>query len=183
MNTVQPIRDQKQIRTLKNNLRDKDEKYYIMFTLGINVGLRVSDVLKLKVGDILGKTHVVVIEQKTGKTKRFFMNEKLQKEIAEYVEKRGYGADNYLMQSRKGENKPISRVQAYRVLNECAEGTSITEIGTHTMRKTFGYWHYKQFHDVATLQKLFNHASPSITLRYIGITDEEIDKQMQKFYI
>ena len=62
MNTVQPIRDQKQIRTLKNNLRAKDEKYYIMFTLGINVGLRVSDVLKLKVGDILGKTHVVVVE-------------------------------------------------------------------------------------------------------------------------
>lgn len=183
MNTVQPIRNQKQLRTIKNNLKAKDEKYYIMFLVGINVGLRVSDVLKLKVGDILHKTHVIIIEQKTGKTKRFFVNCKLQKEIAEYIAKRGYSDEDYLIQSRKGTNKPLSRIQAYRILNECAEGTSISEIGTHTMRKTFGYWHYKQFHDVATLQKLFNHSSPSITLRYIGITDEEIDKQLQDFFL
>jgi len=183
MNTVQPIRNQKQLRTLKNNLKARNEKYYIMFLVGINIGLRVSDVLNLKVGDILGKTHVIIIEKKTGKTKRFFIHDKLQEEIATYVAKMGYSDEDYLVQSRKGVNKPLSRFQAYRVLNECAEGTSISEIGTHTMRKTFGYWHYKKFHDVATLQKLFNHSSPSITLRYIGITDEEIDKQLQDFFL
>jgi len=48
----------------------------------------------------------------------------------------------------------------------------LDEVGTHTMRKTFGYWHYKEFGDVADLQQLFNHSSQSVTLRYIGIAQE-----------
>jgi integrase len=49
------------------------------------------------------------------------------------------------------------------------------------MRKTFGYWHYQQYHDVAMLQTIFNHSSPSITLRYIGINQDEIDKSYRDF--
>lgn len=52
-------------------------------------------------------------------------------------------------------------------------------IGTHTMRKTFGYWYYKQSKDIATLQSILNHSHPEITLRYIGITDEEIENSLQ----
>ena len=54
-------------------------------------------------------------------------------------------------------------------------------VGTHTMRKTFGYHHYKQFNDVALLQKILNHSSPSITLRYISIYQEEIDSSYNSF--
>ena len=56
-------------------------------------------------------------------------------------------------------------------------------IGTHTMRKTFGYWFYKQTKDVAKLQSLLNHSHPEITLRYIGITDEEIEADLQHFVL
>lgn len=56
-------------------------------------------------------------------------------------------------------------------------------IGTHTLRKTFGYFHYKRYKDVALLQQLFNHASPSITLRYIGITQDEIDDTLADFFL
>ena len=49
------------------------------------------------------------------------------------------------------------------------------------MRKAFGYWHYQQFHDVALLQTIFNHSSPSITLRYIGINQEKIDDSYRNF--
>jgi integrase len=59
----------------------------------------------------------------------------------------------------------------------------LDHIGTHTMRKTFGYWHYKQFKDVAQLQMIFNHSHPQITLRYIGITEEEIEQNMKEFKI
>jgi integrase len=86
-----------------------------------------------------------------------------------------------LIQSRKGDNKPISRIQAYRVLNEVAEQLGLEEVGTHTMRKTFGYHHYKKNHDVAILQDIFNHSAPSITLRYIGITDDEKDNSLKDF--
>lgn len=54
-------------------------------------------------------------------------------------------------------------------------------IGTHTMRKTFGYWHYKQFKDVAELQMILNHSHPRITLDYIGITEEQIEQNMKNF--
>ena len=63
--------------------------------------------------------------------------------------------DDYLFPSRKGD-KPITRVQAYRILNDVAEKLGIEEVGTHTLRKTFGYWHYQQYKDVAILQDIFN---------------------------
>ncbi|WP_397540271.1 tyrosine-type recombinase/integrase [Rummeliibacillus pycnus] len=54
-------------------------------------------------------------------------------------------------------------------------------MGTHTMRKTFGYHHYKQHKDVAVLQQLFNHSAPSITMKYIGVTEDEVDATMEDF--
>jgi integrase len=56
-------------------------------------------------------------------------------------------------------------------------------IGTHTMRKTFGYWYYKQTKDVAKLQIILNHSHPRITLKYIGITDEEIEDSLNDFVL
>jgi integrase len=88
---------------------------------------------------------------------------------------------NVTFSSRKG-NKPITSIQAYRQLNKAADMCDIKDgIGTHTMRKTFGYWYYKQSKDIARLQRLLNHVHPEITLRYIGITDEEIENSLQSF--
>lgn len=181
MNTVQPIRDTKKINAMKTLLKAKDEKYYIMFRIGINVGLRVSDILKLKVSDVRNKDHATITEQKTNKTKRFLIPTSLQKELAKYIKDNNMADGDYLIQSRKGDNKPISRIQAYRVLNDVAEQLGLEEVGTHTMRKTFGYHHYKKNHDVAILQDIFNHSAPSITLRYIGITDDEKDNSLKDF--
>ena len=77
--------------------------------------------------------------------------------------------------SRKG-SSAIQRNQAYKILNEAARTVGIQEsIGTHSMRKTFGYHAYKSGIDIALLQKIFNHSCPSVTLRYIGITQDSID--------
>ena len=51
------------------------------------------------------------------------------------------------------------------------------------MRKTFGYHHYQKFKDVAMLQKIFNHSSPQITLRYIGIEQEQIEESYANFIL
>ena len=56
-------------------------------------------------------------------------------------------------------------------------------IGTHTMRKTFGYWYYKETRDIASLQMILNHSHPEITLKYIGITDEEIENSLSRFVL
>ena len=183
MNLVQPIRDKKKIDLMKILLRERSEKYLMLFDFGINSGLRISDILKLKVEDVEGVDHITVKEKKTGKQKRFLINRKFRKEVETYIRTMKLGSGDYLFPSRKGENKPISRVQAYRVLSECGKQADIEEVGTHTLRKTFGYWYYQKYHDVAMLQNIFNHSAPSVTLRYIGITDEMKDKTLEDFYL
>ena len=180
MNYVQPIRakaviDDMKIELMKNNYRD-----YFLFIIGINTGFRVSDILELKVSDVKGGQHIIIKEKKTGKTKRAYVSKQLKKDIDKYTA--NMGENEYLFPSQKG-NKPIGRVQAYRILNNAAKKVGLDEIGTHTLRKTFGYWHYKQHKDVAVLQELFNHSSPSITKLYIGIRQDEIDNTMKDFYL
>ena len=165
---------------MKNLLLRKGIRDYLLFVLGINTGLRISDALLLKVADVRNKSHIIITEQKTGKTKRFLINAQLAQEIDKCIV--GMDDDDYLFVSR-GSTKPISRVQAYRILNEAADKVGLSEIGTHTLRKTFGYWHYQQFKDVAILQDIFNHSAPSITLRYIGITDDNKDETIKDFFL
>ena len=87
----------------------------------------------------------------------------------------------YLFKSRKGQNKPITRVQAYRIIRNAGERVGINNLGSHTIRKTFGYWFYKETKDIVLLQKLFNHSNPSITLHDIGIEQDEIDNAYENF--
>ena len=181
MKLVQPIRDREKLEEMKMELLKIGYKNYLMFVVGINTGLRISDMLELKVNDLRDQTHIKIIEQKTNKIKRFLINSSLKIEIDKYI--RLMSDEEYLFQSRKGENKPISRVQAYRILNSAAEHVGLHKVGTHTLRKTFGYWHYKQNKDVALLQQIFNHSSPSVTLRYIGINEDIKDKSIENFYL
>ena len=177
MNEVQPIRDKEIIAKFKNKLLKKSYRDYMLFVVGINTGLRISDILPLRVKDITG-THIIIKEQKTGKNKRLWINNTLRTELDKYIA--DMDDNDLLFPSRKGD-KPISRIQAYRILNDVAEELGVPEIGTHTLRKTFGYWHYKQFKDVALLQEIFNHSAPSVTLRYIGINADLMDESMKNF--
>lgn len=180
MEYVQPIRDEKKIEEMKSLLKETGTRNLLLFCMGINTGLRISDLLKLRVFDVKEKSHVEIREQKTGKIKRFPIIGNLQVMIEEYVKNKPL--TDYLFKSRNGENSPITRVMAYKIINTVSRKCSITErIGTHTLRKTFGYHHYKRFHDVAILQYLLNHSSPSITLKYIGITDDNVEETLQQF--
>lgn len=180
---VQPIRSPEQIQEMKKALlKYCSYRDYILFTLGINVGLRVGDLLRLKVRDVTEGTHISLIEEKTGKVRRFLVNNALKKELNKYVRKYGLQPDDYLFKSRKG-TEPISTTQAYRVLNKAADMAGVPDIGTHTMRKTYGYWHYKRHKNVAVLQEILNHSSPNITMRYIGINQDVIDETMEDFFL
>ena len=179
MKKVEPIRDKSRIEEMKLALKKQNYRDYIMFMVGINTGLRISDILKLKVKDVRNKTHIEITEGKTDKTKNILINNNLKSELDEYIiNMKDY---EYLFQSQKGANKPISRVQAYRVLQKSAKKIGLEKVGTHTLRKTFGYHHYQENKDVALLQELFNHSSPSITLDYIGINQDVMDKSMKNF--
>jgi len=113
--------DKSKIEEMKRALLDSGYRDYMLFVLGINTGLRISDLLQLQVADVKDKTHVTITEGKTDKTKRFFINPQLREEIANYVQ--GMDDGDFLFQSQKGENRPISRVQAYRILEQGSAGS------------------------------------------------------------
>jgi integrase len=184
---VQPLRTAEEIEEMKLAIKrgnkgtpkrpDLAERDVLIFLLGINSGLRVSDLIKLKVSDVKGKDYFFIEEGKT-KKKRKVNVDMLRKEIERYIENRH--SDEYLFKSQKG-NGHITTTQVYRILETAGDYIGRDDIGTHTMRKTFGYHHYKQFKDVAILQEIFNHAAPSITKRYIGIRQDEIDESLNGF--
>jgi len=181
MKFVQPIRDKDKITEIKALLLKSNYRNYALFTLGINTGFRISDILEIKVSDVINKTHIAIKEKKTGKLKKAYINSSLKEELDKYIF--DMNDDDFLFRSREGENKPISRVRAYQLLTDVAKKVGLEEIGTHTLRKTFGYWHYKQHKDIALLQELFNHSAPSVTLRYIGINQDAMDASLQDFYL
>jgi len=187
MRTVEAIKDPKLIEEIKKHLYNRNPKYWMLWVLGTNTGLRVSDILKLRVSDVKDADHAWINEQKTTKDRRLYFNRQLKKTINDYIRQQGLSDNDYLIQSQKRREEPMSRQWAYTVLNEAAKTCGINtkehRVGTHTMRKTFGYWHYQRHHDVVLLQKIFNHSAPSVTLRYIGVTDDMIDQSLEDFFI
>lgn len=180
MTTVEPIRNKKDIKKVENVLSQQSKRNLLLFVLGTNCGLRISDLLSLNIGDVRNKTHIQIVEKKTGKFKKFPINDRLKPMIEEFV--KGKRDKEPLFKSHWG--KRLDRVTAYYLIRDACEKAGLQErIGTHSMRKTFGYHHYQQFKDVVILQKIFNHSSPQITLRYIGIEQDQIDYSYSNFIL
>lgn len=189
MEFVQPLRSRADIARVKEVLKSRNLRDYTLFVLGIYTGLRISDLLKLRVQDVAtaeGKKLVIreslsLREMKTGKAKIIVLN-KTARSVLKQLLRLGHPAlEDPLFVSRKkdddGKRRPIGRRQAYRFLSSAAREAGITErIGTHTLRKTFGYHNYRKGFDITKLQQIFNHASPAVTLAYIGFTQDEIDE-------
>lgn len=178
MNTVEPIRDRSLIVMIEAILAKKGARNLLLFVLGTNSGLRISDMLALNVGDVKNKSHIEIQEIKTGKKKKFPINNKLKRLIQSFT--LGKESNEPLFLSQK--NNRLSRGQAYKIIHDACREVGITyNIGTHSLRKSFGYHHYKQYKDVAILQTILNHSAPSITLKYIGINQDIIDESYNNF--
>nr|WP_090841058.1 site-specific integrase [Alkalicoccus daliensis] len=175
---VAPIKNKEKIEKMKKVLAASSQRNYFLFILGLNSGLRVSELLELRVKDVRGKRSVERLERKTGKVKYFPLNKETRENINNYIS--GMLDTDFLFTSRKT-GKPLHRDRAYKILKEAAEEAGISEFGTHTLRKTFGYHFYLKHEDAAILQKLFNHSSVSVTLKYIGISQEEIEAGLEDF--
>lgn len=180
MSLVEPIRDKDDIQAMKDYLREWNERNYMLFLTGISTGLRVGDILRLKVKDVQG-WHVIIREQKTKKNRRTKMTRTLKNELREYIKDKE--PHEYLFQSRSGRNKPLNRRTVHWILKTAAEELGIENIGTHSMRKTFGYHYYQKYKNVADLMDMFNHSSSQITMIYIGVRQDDLDRKMSNFDI
>jgi integrase len=176
--TVEPIREKEVLEKIKSILSASSSRDHFLLILGLNTGLRLGDMLPLKVQDVKGKKFIKIVEKSTGKIKRFPLNKELREQITEYT--LGMEDNDYLFASRKTK-KPVQRDRAYKIIKRAAEEAGVEFVGTHTMRKTFGYHFYQKYKDVNFLQTLFNHSSQSVTLRYIGVSQEEIDETIDDF--
>ncbi|OGO77185.1 MAG: recombinase XerD [Clostridiales bacterium GWB2_37_7] len=178
--TVEPIRDKVKIKQMYQYLHGKDSKYDLIFKFGLNTGLRISDILPLRVKDIFVNSgefrdYLVLKEKKTKKEKKIKLNDALRKRIKPYVKENNLLSEDYLFPSKKGTH--IGRIQAYRVLKEAADLVGIENFGTHSLRKTWGYWTYKMSkYNIGLIMDTFNHSSQSITLRYIGVNQDQKDE-------
>lgn len=177
--TVKPFKEEdvKNILILLQKKRDKsiEVKYqkiydrdWMLFKIGVNSALRIEDLAQLKVDDNLLRGYLYTREMKTGKEQSFEMNDQLAKDIKEYIKRNNLYTGEYLFQSRKGKNKPITRQNAYIRLRNYADEVGVRyPIGCHSMRKFFARNYYEKTGDILTLQKMLNHSSYIVTLRYI----------------
>lgn len=191
MKIVEPIREKKQIDAIKVILASgkKGKRNELLFSIGINTAYRISDLRRLKISDVLiisrdrvvAKERLEMKEQKTGKHNSIIISKKLQKLILEYCktefsdELANRDFDHYLFPSQKGNDKPMKRQTVWEILSNAAKTIGVNNIGSHSMRKTFGYFLYKNGTSVEIIQELLNHSSQRETLRYIGITQEDKD--------
>ncbi|KRN47610.1 bacteriophage integrase [Pediococcus pentosaceus] len=175
---VQPLRTQQEINDFLFCLRRNKnaERDVFLFLIGINSGLRMSDIVKLKKKDVISSKNPRIVEQKTGKTRILYLSS-LQELIQDYT--KDLEPEDYLFPSTKGGHLEVNTV--YQMFQKVAAILDRDDIGTHTLRKTFGYHYYKKTKDVATLMEIFGHSSEKITKRYIGINEDEISETLLNF--
>lgn len=181
MEYVDAIRDTGKIKAIKKLLKEQSPRDYLLFVLGINTGLKISEMLTIKWSDILKERGTIknFIERDSEHEMPIYINTKVKNAICFYLSYISFDYSDYVFKSSKT-NEPISRQQAYRIINKAAKKVGIEgNIGTHSMRKTFGYHAYKKGIAIALLQKIFHHTSSSETLKYLGIKkDEEIKTEI-----
>ncbi|CEG26944.1 tyrosine-type recombinase/integrase [Bacillus sp. B-jedd] len=173
MEFVDPIKDIEQINAIKEELRGHSQRDVLLFVFGINTGIRVSDLLSLRVKDVWDEDSMneflIIHENDEEEAKAFYLNNSIRNELEPYLKEHKLAGCSYLFKSKKNE-LPITRQQAYRIINAAAKKVGVSgKIGTHTLRKTFGYHAYRKGIAISLLMAVFNHHSPKETLKYIGI--------------
>lgn len=177
MATVDPIRDKKDIETIKRLLRDHPRNH-ALFVVGINTALRASDLLNLRVKQVQGVKAgdtVPIKEIKTKKHNKITFNDNAVAAINNLLNSQTFYPKDFLFHGRDP-SKPIDPRSLRRlVMDWCEEINLNGNYGSHTLRKSYGYHKRMAGVDLKLLQKKFRHSSPHITLDYLGITDAEIN--------
>ena len=181
MNTVEPIRNERVITQIKNRLKGEEKwRDLALFVCGLNFALRVSDLLRLRVSDVRDidggiKESFSLRERKTNKEKTVAINDGAKGSLEVYFTHIQAEQHEPLFKNPLT-GKSLHRTQVYRLLNQWCwdSGLKDVAIGTHSFRKSFGYAAFRRGVPIELLQKKFGHSSPATTLRYVGITQDDI---------
>jgi len=177
---VGPFTEMKHVKALKKVLADRPRDR-LLFILGINSGLRVQDILALKVKDVSSVRvgdRIPIIEKKTGKENVLMRNTEIKAALDIYLSAAKPKEEHYLFKSRKGKNYPLTTYAVTMMVKRWALEVNVKgNFGAHSLRKTWCYIQRKQYGvSWEILSRRLNHASPSVTRRYLGIQAEEVEE-------
>lgn len=161
------------IRTIRegNGSLRANPRIAAVLTAEANLGMRVGDILRLKLSDIVldgGRYRLNIIEEKTGKRRVFTVPEAVYSYFCDYAKRNGIGHDDALF--------PVTVRAVQKHLKAVCEYLGYTNVSTHSFRKWYATDIYEASgHDIALVQQLLQHSSPNITRRYIGIQEERVE--------
>lgn len=173
---VRPLKSSKEIHELLAAIDTMTfaKRNRFLFLLGLNTGLQASDLVRLHVSDIIYSTAPIIFEETTHRPRQLHL-EGMQAEIKVYTQAM---APNYWLFPSRKKNKAgyvdHLKVRAvYQMFQVLSRLTGRQDLGTQTMRKTYGYFYYLRTKDLTGLQKQFNQSMPAYTLQYIDWQSED----------
>jgi len=191
MATARHLLPDEEVKLLSALDRRRDQ---VLFLFGRLTGFRITELLSVRVGDIWDlagvRSEITLsrqrlkggqgVQRRRVRSRTVPLNPRLRAALQTYLDERFAGAepapDAFLFASRTGENRPISRVQAYRILKAAAAATGRPErVATHSLRKTFAHDVFERSgHNLVLTQRALGHSSVMTTARYVSPDEEAI---------
>jgi integrase len=172
---VEPIRKKSEIKRIRE-LLSKNPSHLCLFSVGINTGFRISDILQISVKmvkDLQSGGEISIKEKKTGKLRKVNLNEGVINDINRLLESKDYSDDDFLFTNQRG-NVFTTPYVSTMVKGWCNDIGLKGNYASHSLRKTFGYHQRHTFGvSLPILVDIFNHSSQKQTLDYLCIQPEE----------
>jgi integrase len=192
MRTVDPIKDPKKILAIKNNLKEEKEyRNYLLFTMGVNSALRSNDLRNLKVSDVLDskgdiKKYLYTRVKKTKREIKITINKAMREAITYYLSKaKVFDPGQFLFKSKRSD-KAIDNVALFYLMKKWTKAVDLVNehYSAHSLRKTWGY-QARVYHgaSIEMISEKLGHRSTKVTRRYIGISQEEVNKMEEEINI
>ena len=173
MQKVSALKTKEEINYFLTTAKNIDTRYDLLIRIGITTGLRISDILSIRIKDIKNGG-VTVREAKTGKIREVKFDKSLLLDIKRHKRSRLMGDDYLIFSSSKHHDKPMSRVRAWQIIKSISSSMPSNirynenyEHGTHSLRKTYAQNLYRANKDVLEVQEELNHKYLSTTLLYL----------------
>jgi len=198
VNVVKAIKSEATIRAIKGiiskNKTANTSRNLLLWIIGTNTGLRISDILALKLKDVIDKKGEVresleITEKKTKRPRDIDIRPPVKSELERFLKDTGaYDMNEYLFKDRrKGKediNKSITRVRAWQMINDWGRKAGVThKIGCHSLRKVFGSYAFKAGIPLIYISEELGHRNVEVTKRYLGITADETKNAFKNFAV
>lgn len=177
---VKPIKSKQLEKDYEEELKERDYRVYIFYMLGSRTGFRQGDLLQLRVRDVKDKKTLGITEQKTGEYREVPIPSEVRKLLARYI--RDKKENDYLFRSTRKIKKPMDYTSIYKIMKACGEAVGLEQIGTHTMRKTYGYRIFSATGSLGEAQLLLGQSNARDTEEYVGADEDHRAKVTKKVF-